>query len=481
MSSQTCYPPGQLGKTVYIAAVILLLLSSLRAHGAKRVDREFEKSARFLSNPQCGWIAYNQNDSYSKRKKLSGEEKPFPFASVIYTRHPRRAWEGTGESFQNSRPVKMLESWMQHGRHVAFRIFASHMSHLPDDVANSITAIGPGGTRIPYWDPDYISDHRKLITYLGDKWADSPHLAFVDIGGVGKEGRWFFSRRKTYESAGLTNARYAKLVKKYVRMYENAFPDVQLFISYKCVTEAGNRADKIMALLKEHGIGVRDDSLGEWPYPRNRPPLREWPVPLFWRDVPVLFEINDKKGGGIYGWEQQGNTPEEILEWTLRMSKPSYINLGGTAEASAKACRDMPGFLLSKSPLLGYRFVLQRISYPASVEAGGKLRLRASWSNRGRAPCYRSYEMEVSLWDEDGQRAAVMYAEPRSPTTEWQPLEEVTTRVEVEVPREIAKGTYTVKLRLIRDRSASPAVAVETATKGEDEKGRFSAGKLNLR
>ncbi len=236
-----------------------------------------------------------------------------------------------------------------------------------------------------------------------------------------------------------------------------------------------------MSLLKEHGIGVRDENLGEWPYPRSRPPLREWPVPLFWRDVPVLFEISGKKGGGIYGWKKQGNTPEEILKWTLRMSRPSYINLGGTAAASAQACAEMPAFLLSHSPLLGYRFVLQRISFPASVETGGKLRLRAMWSNRGRAPCYRSYEMEVSLWNEDGQRAAVMYGEPDPPTTDWRPLEEVTARLEVNVPPEVSRGTYTVKVRLIRNRSASPPVAVETATQGADGKGRFEGGTLDLR
>lgn len=464
----------------HIAAIVLLMLSFVQPAIAERTEKEFKKSSRFLANPDCGWIAYNKTNTYGERKKQSSAEKPFPFASVIYTRHPRRAWEGA-DGFGDSAPVSMLESWVEHDRHIAFRVYAGRMSHLPDDLAPDVQAIGDGGRRIHYRDPDYIRDHRKLVNYLGDKWADSPHLAFVDIGGVGHDkGMWSFSRPEIYEQAGLTDARYAELVKTFVRMYEEAFPGVQLFISYKCIPGAGDKSTEVMSFLKEHGIGIRDEGLGEWPYPRNRPPLRNWPVPLLWRDVPVLFEISGNQGG-IYGWEEQGNEPRELLTWALRMCRPSYINLGSTGSASAQACKDMAGFLLSNSPLVGYRFVLKRISFPGQAETGDTLRLSTTWSNQGRAPCYKPYRMEVSFWDEKGRQAGVVYGAPQPPTTKWKPLEEVTSDVTVNVPSDLEAGSYTLKVRLVRNKTASAPAAVETATQGGDLKGRFSAGQLQVR
>ena len=117
-----------------IVAVLLVFLLTLAATAPARsssIEKEFEESARFVNNPDCGWIAYNYGDSYSQRKRAANGSEPFPFASVVYTRHPRKKWQTKDGSFESSEPVRLLRDWMQHERHVAFRIYANSRSHLP--------------------------------------------------------------------------------------------------------------------------------------------------------------------------------------------------------------------------------------------------------------------------------------------------------------------------------------------------------------
>ena len=55
--------------------VLFLALTSLGILHAETVQRQFEESSRFLTNPDCGWIAYNYEDSYDLRKAVVGRAK----------------------------------------------------------------------------------------------------------------------------------------------------------------------------------------------------------------------------------------------------------------------------------------------------------------------------------------------------------------------------------------------------------------------
>ncbi len=213
-----------------VLTLLLLALSALPA-GAQTVQARFEESDAFITNPDCGWVAYNYEDSYEVRSKLAGGGEPFAYASVVYTRQPREAWRDAHGGFDDSAPVRLIQDWMDHRRDVAFRVYANRMDDLPPSLRAEVDAVpyGPADKTvdgIAYWDEDYVADHRRLVDYLGQRFGASPYLAFVDVGGVGNTGgEWYLDPQEPFARAGLDDERYYGLVKTFVEMYRQAFPE----------------------------------------------------------------------------------------------------------------------------------------------------------------------------------------------------------------------------------------------------------------
>jgi len=436
-------------------------------------------------NPDCGWVAYNYEDGYGLRKRVAGGKEPFRFASVMYTRHPSKSWEDDSGSFENSPPLKLLEGWMRHGRHVAFRVYANRPADLPPrlqaDEAVFVSRSERGGQRIRYWSEAYVEEHRRLVKFLGQRLGGSPYLAFVDIGGVGNTGgEWHFDPVDAFRDAGLDDDTAYELVETFVEMYREAFPHTPLFISYDCIGLAGRRRGEVIRLLEQRRIGVRDDGLGGWPYPRALPRERDWPLPALWGRMPVLFEAGGQ-GGGVYGLVKQGKDPERVLDWALRLAHPSYVNLGGAETGSEKACGDLAELVMAYGRRIGYRFVLLEAACPAvwTEHQAGVLTMR--WGNRGTAPCYRDRLMECALLDEGGTEVAKWAAAPDPPTSEWKPGEELDVDVALRLPEGVAEGRYTLRIGMLFGDPRDPDAYVRIATAGADELGRYAIGIVEVR
>ena len=480
MKLRGCIGWSLLAICMSLAGGFVLLVILFPAEQKPHLHTEFKESSRLVKNPDCGWIAYNYEDSYEIRKKAAGGDEPFALASVVYTRHPRNQWGSPGGNLGQSAPVKLLEDWIAHERHVAFRVYANHVDHLPAGLQTEVETVGSDRKGIAYWDEDYVEDHARLVHELGDRFGDSPYLAFVDIGGVGDTGgEWYLSEER-YSGAGLDDEDVYQLAKRFVKMYEAAFPQTRLFISYDCVLQAGNMGDELRDFLVEHDIGARDDGLGGWPYPKTHTLVTEWPLPYFWSDVPLCFE-GSGTGGGVYGWTLQDKDPEHVLSWIFRHCPPSYINMGGSETASTKAKAQLRPLLLRYGRRLGYRFALLKVSCPSVFRTSGESVILMWWANRGSAPCYEDHKIEVSLFDSAGKLVATVANEPDWATTKWSPETEQFVRLPFTVPADVPQGQYTLKVRMLLGDPRAPDRALEVATQGADQNGRFTVGKVEVR
>jgi len=464
--------------------VVGLLLVSRATAQSPYVTATFGESDGPVMNPDCGWVAYNYEDGYNLRRRVAKGE-PFRYASVMYTRHPSVKWVGKDGEFADSAPLRLLRNWIANGRHVAFRIYANSIDQLPEELRGRVKAPREGESaastdRIAYWDEDYIAHHRKLVEYLGDQLADSPYLAYVDVGGVGNTGgEWHFHPLDEYREAGLDDDTLYDLVETFARMYRNAFPCTRLFIGYDCLHQSRSRSEDVKAVLKRYGVGIRDDGLGGWPYPTEYPPVESWPLQTLWREFPVLFEIGGK-GGGVFGLTEQDKDPEDVLEWAFRHAPPTYVNIGGSETRSEKACQELGPLLQIYGKSVGYRLALLEASCPRELEPGSLVQLSARWANRGVAPCYADRKVEVSLYDGAGNFVMSRACEPRPAATEWAPGQEVETMVDVWLPADLLAGEYTVKLALLAGDPRAPMRHVNLATEGADEDGRYEIGRVRI-
>ncbi|MGD2174286.1 MAG: DUF4832 domain-containing protein [Candidatus Brocadiaceae bacterium] len=473
-------------RAVIGAALIAVVAAFVAAEalGGRTIRREFQESDRFLRNPDCGWVAYNYQDGYALRKRVAGGKEPFALASVVYTRHPSKSWVGPDGTFADSRPVRLLENWIAHRRHVAFRVYANALAHLPPELRDKVGRVsyvheGKPAERILYWDRAYIEEHRRLIEFLGERFADSPYLAFVDVGGVGNTGgEWYLTPRGPFRKAGLDDDRAFELITTFVRMYRDAFPHTQLFIGYDCIKLAGGRNMDVVDLLERYGVGLRDDGLGGWPYPET-PDYSDWPMQGLWRTLPVLFE-GGGRGGGVYGWKLQEKEPAAVLEWALRRAHPTYINIGGAETTSQKACDELGELLRRYGPRLGYRFALLSAAAPAEVGPADTLELEMKWANRGVAPCYSDRQIELTLYDEAGLFAVGLAVSPDPPTTRWRPGTEVRVKARFSVPPTLPAGEYLLKVGMLMADPAAPTRHVQIATAGGDEEERYTIGRIRI-
>jgi hypothetical protein len=467
--------------TLAFAGVVLFVSQSTAQ--SPRVTATFQESDEPVINPDCGWVAYNYGDGYGQRRRAANGE-PFRYASVVYTRHPTAKWVDKEGGFADSRPLQILRNWMANGRHVAFRVHANSIDELPVDLRARVDTLqgsdGEPTNRIAYWDEDYIEHHRKLVEYVAEQIGDSSRLAYVDVGGVGNTGgEWHFHPLEEYRAAGLDDDTLYELVETFARIYREAFPHTRLFIGYDCLHQSRSRSEDVREVLRRYDIGVRDDGLGGWPYPREDPPETTWPLQNLWTEFPVLFEIGGK-GGGVYGLTEQGKDPKDVLEWAFRHAPPTYVNIGGSETRSERACQQLGPLLETYGKNVGYRLALVGASCPRELTPGSVAQLQVRWANRGVAPVYADRKVEVSLFDGAGNFVMSRACAPRPATTEWAPGGEVDTTVSMWLPADLLPGEYIVRIALLAGDPRAPMRHVELATEGAGASGRYEVGRVRI-
>lgn len=532
-----------LRRSAHLTLALMCLVSAgcLAPREGPLLSVRFAEAEGLTVNPDCGWVAYDYEDGYAQCSAAADGQEPFPFASVVYARHARKDWQGPGGGFEGGEPLKLLEDWMAHGRHVGFRIYANGPEDLPPDLRDQVPTLseakeraqqapgegaaqgegegteqkpqqgapegpGEGAEEVPepaaqeetdgepedpkaeetegeivYWSEAYVEDHRKLVEFLGHRLGSSPYLAYVDIGGCGNTGgEWLFTPRDKFAEAGLDDRTHLRLVTEFVEMYRTAFPHARLFISYECIAKAWSQRRAMVDLLRANDVGLRDDGLGGWPFPEVNPSRATWPVSGLWPELPVLFE-GGGEGGGVYGWTLQGMEPRQVLDWALEHACPSYVNIGGAETASARASEELPGLLREYGRRLGYRFVLLEATCPVTAAAGAPLPLDLVWANRGVAPCYADRPLELALFGEDGALAGTLLANPQPATGRWAPGQTVKVHAEFCLPADLPPGSYTLKLGMLRGDPRAPDAHVAIATDGADADGRFVLGVIRVK
>jgi hypothetical protein len=121
---------------------------------------------------------------------------------------------------------------------------------------------------------------------------------------------------------------------------------------------------------------------------------------------------------------------------------------------------------------MGYRFVLRKFTYPATVRAGGKLEFTTWWENKGVAPCYREFPLALRL---RGARTWVMVA--GADIRKWLPGDNLCDDA-VFVPPDLPAGDYDLDIALVDPATREPKVKLAIA--GVREDGWHPLGKVRV-
>jgi hypothetical protein len=182
-----------------------------------------------------------------------------------------------------------------------------------------------------------------------------------------------------------------------------------------------------------------------------------------WKKGPVSFEVC----WVMQHWKDKGWDVNYIIDQSLKWHISSF-----NAKSSAVPDEWWPAVnrWLKK---MGYRFVLRKFTYPASIAPNQKLPFTTWWENKGVAPSYRNFPLGIRLRGAGRTEVLVTDADIRN----WLPGDAVYDSAVV-TPADLPAGEYEIAVALLDPATRQPKVKL--AITGMAPDGWYPMGKLQV-
>lgn len=302
--------------------------------------------------------------------------------------------------------------------------------------------------------PDYENEvfrqaHRALIAALGQRYADDPQVAFIELGSLGHWGEWHVDT-----GAGIAPFPTQDITDGYVQDYLDVFSPDRLLLR------------RPYTIGRDQGLGLYNDSFGlpdshrewlSWITEGYRSDQNgEWlpAMPDFWRKAPSGGEFSPRQEDGWYFSEGQFSTTLALLEQShttfLGPNAPAYGELSGTEEENLRTLLAEMGYTL------GVRnCTVWRVPFSSTLQA------ELTWENTGLAPLYADWPIALELRDETGR--SVWSGQASAPFSEWAPGRHTIT-LSLKGAGALPHGGYTLWAGIVDPLTGVPGVALQTET-----------------
>ncbi len=366
----------------------------------------------------------------------------YPDSSLVYIRVLWKEFEPRQGEYNYKFIEDIIEKTKAHDQQLAFR-FMAHSTRASDDVPEWLKSLikcpeRPDGERVKDspTDPLFMELFLKAVRKLGERFDSCPELYSVDISLPGAWGE------------GHNLELYAdNILEVIVDTYTAVFKNTQLMTQLI-------RPNLIEYAKKSAGVdlGWRGDGLGD-PFHINEfyPPRIET-LSENWRIAPVSFESYWWLGE----WERRGWDIDRIIEKTLDWHISSF---NGKSMPVPLKWRDKIDFWVSH---MGYHFTLNSITCPDSVKSDEELSVALNIENIGVAPVYGDARLYAKLKSENDSFVFPSTADIRGllPGKHRLSLSGI-------LPAALAKGEYTLEIKLQFDTGEKIYLASDTEADGE--------------
>ena len=335
---------------------------------------------------------------------------------------------------------------------------------------------------------EYIERINHLVPKLAAAWDNDPRIGFVYMGIHGTWGEALspvmtpavakalgdsFSRHFHNKKVLVRVPQYFN--KKYLQTHHNKFFGNSYNSYYKfgmfwdafAWPEEIRGALKTMDLISTTKFWKKYPLLGETGLASSKTNSYEGKI-YDYSSYPELNTTEEKSRHSIHDTLTQNKTLEYLRDYIMAshcsalswMAKYDEHDSGEVAGAK----------LLQKA--MGYRFVLKNANYAQRVDAGGLLNLSFTLQNRGSAPFYYKWPVEVSLLDRATKRVVWRDTFKHVDIRNWQPGDNwdfnrnryrtppKTYRVSenFNMPSSLKKGEYILALSILDPSGMQPAV-----------------------
>lgn len=303
-------------------------------------------------------------------------------------------------------------------------------------------------------DPRYVEYFGRMIRAMGKRYDGHVDLESVDAAIVGAWGEGAGSER-------LTQKTREALVDAYIDSFKLT-PLVMLLTDEKTNGYALSRAN----------VGWRVDCLGDmggfsptWSHMNDYYPqaIINFGVQDAWKKAPVTLEVC----WVMQHWKDMGWDVDHIIDESLKWHISSFNAKSSPVPEQWQPSVDrwLKG--------MGYRFVLRKFTYPATLKAGGKLNFTSWWDNKGVAPCYKEFPLALRLKSEQRSEVILTEADIRA----WLPGDNLYDDT-VTVPSDMPSGQYELQIGMVDPLSKKPKVKL--AISGREPDGWYGLGNVKI-
>lgn len=304
-------------------------------------------------------------------------------------------------------------------------------------------------------DPRYAKHFGAMVRALGARYDGHPDVEAIDLSIVGAWG-------EGAGSAQLSQPAREALVDAYLEAFRKT-PLVMLLTDEK-TNKYG---------LSKRNVGWRVDCLGDmggfdnpnWSHMQDYYPqgIINFGMQDAWKKAPVSLEVC----WVMQHWLDKGWDADYIIDQSLKWHISTF---NAKSSGVPEVWKPKVDRWLKK---MGYRFVLRKFTYPATVARDAKLSFTSWWENKGVAPCYRQWPLAIRLKNASHTQVWRTEADIR----DWLPGDNLYDSAVV-VPVDMPAGVYDLGVALIDPLTGEPKVNLAIAGIGAD--GWYDLGKITV-
>lgn len=373
------------------------------------VTVEPEESTALFANPGMGWQTFHS--FADSDPDLDG----LPSGSA-YFRFTWKALEPTDGDIDLDRLGKTLDRAREAGQTLMFRVMTagSDDGYAPEWLESAgckVFTYEYGGAMLKapdLDDPVCWARFETLMSALGNAFGSEPDLQ-VDIGGVGLWGEWHFSST-TPKVPMPSEETCRKVVDLHFALFPNS-PQTALIGDVDTLAYATGK-----------GAGWRADCLGDlgffsdtWNHMDDmyKQHVQQAGAESAWEHGPVAWE----SCGVMQDWVDKGYDVHDIFAYALEMHGSFLNNKSSTLPAGAQYRAEVEWLIES----LGYRLLLRSLTHPKQVKAGDVMPVTMTWENKGVAPPYHPFGLQIRLTPPVASGADPVTLEIQTDVRTWLP------------------------------------------------------------
>lgn len=465
----------------------------------------YHDDARVLENPHKGWYHHHfDNGTWGYGVGSDADLDDFPGMDHLYLRIAWSYLEAEGDDrYDWSLIDDAVAKWVPKGYRIAIRITAKETGTHPGTVGQLVGGVhyatpkwvrdrGAGGVVVDNWgslhwepdwdDPVYMEAMADFQRDFAARYDGQPWLAYVDVGTIGDWGEGH-----TGFSSGVTPS--VATCKAHMDVFAAAFSRTLVVVTddFLYFQKSSSQADELLAHARSKGFSVRDDSvLVDWYMQQNTNSFSVSHPRFFsstYREVPTILEAqhyhlvqNDGNWQGANGEQvlsAYGMSGADFLRGAIDTMHATWIGYHGSA---SDWLSDNPDLARELANRCGYRYTIDSASMPSRATAGSRQTVSIRWTNRGVAPAYHRYALQVRLVGPATDILTIDDAGNRS----WMDGATATVDYALDLPASLPAGDYEVRVKLadLDDTGRDVDLALDTGIR--DGQGFFTLGSLTI-